>query len=104
MTVGAWVQAFSATGVIDASATRMLAMRRTRNWRSMMVKRGVFKGIVDLQTAINRHLAETNQNPNPFTWTADADATIEKVRRGKQAFEPIHQMMLNRSSGSMLVK
>src|SRR6266566_4658232 len=26
-------------------------------------KRGVFKGIVDLQTAISRFLAETNQNP-----------------------------------------
>jgi transposase len=49
------------------------------------LKRGVFKGIVDLQTAINRYLAETNRNPKPFTWTADPDAIIEKVRRGKQA-------------------
>ena len=43
------------------------------------------KGIVDLQTAINHYLAETNKNPKPFTWTADPDAIIEKVRRGKQA-------------------
>src|SRR5207245_3844898 len=35
------------------------------------LKRGVFKGIVDLQAAINRYLAETNNNPKPFTWTAD---------------------------------
>src|SRR5271170_2607189 len=49
------------------------------------LKRGVFKGIVDLQAAINRFLAETNENPKPFTWTADPDAIIEKVRRGKQA-------------------
>jgi transposase len=54
------------------------------------LKRGVFKGIVDLQAAINRYLAETNQNPKPFTWTADPDAIIEKVRRGKQALESIH--------------
>jgi transposase len=27
------------------------------------LKRGVFKGIVDLQAAINRYLAETNDNP-----------------------------------------
>jgi transposase len=45
------------------------------------LKRGVFKGIVDLQAAINRYLAETNDNPKPFTWTADPDAIIEKVRR-----------------------
>jgi transposase len=49
------------------------------------LKRGVFKGIVDLQAAINRYLAETNDNPKPFTWIADPDAIIEKVRRGKQA-------------------
>ena len=51
------------------------------------LERGVFKGIVDLQAAINRYLAETNDNPKPFTWTADPDAIIEKVRRGKQALE-----------------
>src|SRR5277367_6776690 len=54
------------------------------------LKRGVFKGIVDLQAAINRYLAETNDNPKPFTWTADPDAIIEKVRRGKQTLESIH--------------
>ena len=54
------------------------------------LKRGVFKGIVDLQAAINRYLAETNENPKPFTCTADPNAIIEKVRRGKQALESIH--------------
>ena len=55
------------------------------------LKRGVFKGIVDLQAAINRYLAETNDNPKPFIWAADPDAIIEKVRRGKQAlkFDPL---------------
>ena len=54
------------------------------------LKRGVFKGIVDLQAAINRFLEETNANPKPFLWTADPDAIIEKVRRGKQVLESIH--------------
>jgi transposase len=49
------------------------------------LKRGVFKGIVDLQAAINRYLAETNQNPKPFIWTADPHAIIEKARRGRLA-------------------
>jgi transposase len=53
------------------------------------LKRGVFKGIVDLQNAINRYLAETNNNPKPFIWTADPNAIIEKVRRGKQALASI---------------
>ena len=54
------------------------------------LKRGVFCGIVDLQAAINRFLAETNASPKPFVWTADPDRIIEKVRRGKQALESIH--------------
>ena len=54
------------------------------------LKRGVFKGIVDLQAEINRYLAETNDNPKPFTWTADPNAIIEKVWRGKQTLESIH--------------
>jgi len=54
------------------------------------LKRGVFKGIVDLQAAINRYLVETNGDPKPFVWSADPDQIIEKVRRGKQALESIH--------------
>jgi hypothetical protein len=59
-------------------------------WRARRLKRGVFKGIVDLQAAINRFLQETNANPKPFVWTADPDAIIEKVRRGKQVLASIH--------------
>lgn len=54
------------------------------------LKRGAFCSIVDLQAAINRFDAETKQNPKPFVWAADPDASIEKVRRGKQALESIH--------------
>ena len=61
------------------------------NWTSDHVLRHPkFTGIVDLQAAINRYLAETNDNPKPFVWTADPDAIIEKVRRGKQTLESIH--------------
>jgi hypothetical protein len=49
----------------------------------------VFKGIVDLQTVINRYLAETNDNPKPFIWTADPNAIIEKLRRGKRALASV---------------
>src|ERR687883_579619 len=53
------------------------------------LKRGVFKGIVDLQAAINRFLDAHNETPKPFVWTADPHAIIEKVRRGKQVLESI---------------
>jgi hypothetical protein len=48
------------------------------------LKRGVFGSIVELQAAINRFLQETNDDPRPFTWTADPDEIIAAVRRGRQ--------------------
>jgi transposase len=54
------------------------------------LKRGVFRSLVDLQAAINRFLAETNENPKPFVWTADPDQIIAAVRRGYQALDSIH--------------
>jgi transposase len=54
------------------------------------LKRGVFRSIVDLQAAINRFLQETNDNPKPFTWTADPDKIVAAVRRGHQVLDSIH--------------
>lgn len=54
------------------------------------LKRGVFRSIVDLQTAINRFIAETNNQPRPFKWVADPDTIIAAVRRGHQALDSIH--------------
>jgi transposase len=54
------------------------------------LKRGVFCSVVDLQTAINRFLAETNDNPKPLVWTADPDQIIAAVRRGYQALDSLH--------------
>ena len=54
------------------------------------LKRGVFKGVVDLQAAINRFIAETNDNPKPFVWTAKPDAILAAVKRGRETLESIH--------------
>src|SRR5260370_39402434 len=54
------------------------------------LKRGVIRSIVELEAAINRFLAETNNNPKPFTWTADPDKIIAAVRRGHQVLDSIH--------------
>ncbi len=54
------------------------------------LKRGVFHSLVDLQAAINRFLAEHNESPKPFTWTADPDKIIAAVRRGHQVLDSNH--------------
>jgi len=43
------------------------------------LKRGVFRSIVELQSAINRYLAEHNQAPRPFTWTRSAHAILDRL-------------------------
>jgi transposase len=45
------------------------------------LRRGVFRSIVDLQAAINRYLAEHNQDPKPFIWTRSADAILDRLTR-----------------------
>lgn len=54
------------------------------------LKRGVFHSLVDLQAAINRFVAETNESPIPFCWTADPDRIIAAVKRGHQALDSVH--------------
>ena len=77
---------FTPTSASWLNAVEGLFAKLTRQ----RLKRGVFKSIVDLRAAINRFLAETNDNPRPFTWTTDPDAIIEKARRGKQVLDSIH--------------
>jgi transposase len=54
------------------------------------LKRGVFRSLVDLQAAIKRFLAETNDNPKPFVWTADPNKIIAAVKRGHQLLDSLH--------------
>ena len=51
------------------------------------LKRGVFKGVVDLQAAINRFVVDHNLQSKPFVWTADPDKIIAAAARGHQVLE-----------------
>jgi len=90
--VRAWLERHAVSFPLHSDIGLMAQCRRgpLRQTDPTAAQVRVFKGIVDLQVAINRFLVETNQNPKPFTWTADPDAIIEKVRRGKQVLESIH--------------
>jgi transposase len=77
---------FTPTSCSWANAVEGLFAKLTRQ----RLKRGVFTSIVDLQAAINRFIAETNDTPKPFVWTKSADAILAAVQRGRQALEAIH--------------
>jgi len=54
------------------------------------LKRGVFRSVAELKTAIHRFIAETNNDPKPFVWTAKPRRIIAAVQRGLQKLESIH--------------
>jgi hypothetical protein len=55
------------------------------------LQKHVFRSLIDLQAAINRFIAEYNDNDaKPFKWTADPDKSIAARNRGFQTLESIH--------------
>ncbi len=66
-----------------------LVERWFREITDKAIRRGVFHSVPDLITAIEDYLQANNDNPRPFVWTADADAILEKVRRGRVALNQV---------------
>ena len=54
------------------------------------IRRGVFRSVAELEAAILAYLAQRNQQPHPFTWTASVESIIEKVGRAKATLETLH--------------
>jgi transposase len=53
------------------------------------IRRGVFKSVLDLEVAIYRYLAEHNERPKPFVWTATAEKILDKVARARVALKTV---------------
>ncbi len=47
------------------------------------IRRGVFKSVSDLVSAIEEFVRMNNENPKPFVWTKKVDAILEKIARCK---------------------
>jgi transposase len=45
------------------------------------IRRGAFRSVAALETAIMEYLAHHNENPRPFVWTANADLILERVKK-----------------------
>jgi transposase len=66
-----------------------LVERWFRELTDKAIRRGVFGSVPDLVTAIEEYLTATNDNPEPFVWTATAQQILEKVRRGRVTLDAI---------------
>ena len=80
-----WTFHFTPTSASWLNAVEGFFAKLTRR----RLKRGVFRSVVELQTAINRFIDENNDAPKPFVWTADPNRILASVKRGKQALESI---------------
>jgi transposase len=72
-----WTFHFTPTSASWLNAVENFFSKMTRQ----RIRRGVFRSIADLQTAINAYLAEHNASPKPFVWTKSADAILAKLDR-----------------------
>jgi len=54
------------------------------------IRRGVFKSVPELVTAIQDFIRINNQNPKPFVWTKKVEAILEKVAHCQAATETPH--------------
>jgi transposase len=72
-----WTFHFTPTSASWLNAVENFFSKMTRQ----RIRRGVFRSIADLQTAINAYLAEHNASPKPFVWTKSADTILAKLDR-----------------------
>jgi transposase len=49
------------------------------------LRRGIFRDVEELITAIGEYIDKHNDSPKPFVWTAKASDILEKVKRARKA-------------------
>jgi hypothetical protein len=72
-----WAFHFTPTSASWLNAVENVLSKMT--WQR--IRRGVFRSIVDLQTAVSAYLAEHNASPKPFAWTKSAEVILAKLDR-----------------------
>jgi DDE superfamily endonuclease len=60
-----------------------LVERWFRELAQKALRRGVFRSVPELVSAIYAYLDAHNADPKPFVWTASAEEILQKVHRGR---------------------
>ena len=71
--------------VPTSSSWLNIVERWFRNITTQRLRRGSFGNVQALEKAITDYIAAHNQNPKPFTWTADLKDILPKIARAHQA-------------------
>jgi len=55
-----------------------------RDITTQAIRRGVFRSVDNLISAIEAYIVEHNRDPKPFIWTATSCDILAKVKRARQ--------------------
>ena len=72
-----------------ASSWLNLIERWFREITDKRILRGTFNSVEALVKAIESYIAEHNENPKSFVWTAKAEEILAKIRRAKAVLDKI---------------
>ena len=67
-----------------------LVERWFRDLTDKRIRRESFESVPELITTINDYLAQSNQNPHVFVWTASAERILAKIAKCKEALDALH--------------
>lgn len=63
-----------------------------RDITTQAIRRGVFRSVDALISAIEAYIAEHNREPKPFIWTAAASDILEKVKRAREVLDKVQDL------------
>lgn len=63
-----------------------------RDLTQRRLRRGVFRDVEELITAIDEYVDRHNEQPKPFIWTASANDILEKVKRSRRALNTVQSV------------
>ncbi len=65
--------------------------RLLRELTTQRIRRGAFRSVPELETAIQGWLEERNADPKPFKWTATVDVILRKVEKYRRTYDTPHK-------------
>ena len=67
-----------------------LVERWFRNLTDKRIRCGSFQSVPELIATIEDYLAQSNQHPHIFVWTASVDSILAKIAKCKEALDALH--------------
>ncbi len=75
---------------VQSSVCFASAVMAARDITHNQIRRGSFRSVPELITAIEQYIAQHNRDPKLFIWTARSSGILEKVTRARRSLDKVH--------------